>query len=282
MNLLANSMGSEQWTAIVSRGLCLVATLWIAWTLAGLAWLASGHNGAVVLHEPPRMPHRADVDVTKLASLNLFGLPPVAAAQGQAANAPDTTLQLRLAGVFVNADPAKSSAVIAERNNPSAPTKAYGVNESLPGGAMLSEVYDDRVLLKRGGVSEVLRFEKTGLLAGNNGGSAATERDSAGDEPSVRTLLDTASESLRVAPEAFVQQMGLKAGAMGYEITANTPEELRSALGLQPGDQIVSVNGRRLGDPVRDRDVLAALKARGSARVEVQRGSQTVIIERKF
>lgn len=281
--------GQERWVTWGGRLLCVAATAWMAWTLAGLLWLLSGHDSAR-LPAPPVRPHRAApaVDVGQLAALNLFGAPPAAAPGAAAASAPDTTLQLRLAGVFVNADPARSSAIVAERNNPSAPAKVYRVNEALPGGATLVEVYDDRILIRRGdGATEVLRFEKTGLLDGQGGAAGpapeAPERDEADDEAmDVRASLDSAIHALTVAPEAFVQQMGLKAGGMGYEITDNTPEDLRQAVGLNPGDRVLSINGRRLGNPRQDRDVLAALKASGSARVEIQRGGQIVTIERKF
>lgn len=279
--------GQAGWIDLGGRALRVVAVLWMAWTLAGLLWLLSGHSSAPLPAPPPAPRHEAPaVDVGQLASFNLFGAAPVAAG-GAAANAPDTTLQLRLAGVFVNVKAAASSAIVAERNNPTAPAKVYRVNETLPGGAVLAEVHDDRILIRRGdGATEVLRFEKTGLLDGGSAPAAGAgiEADDAGaDQPvNVREALDNAITAMGRNPEAFVQQFGLKPGPMGYEITAATPEDLRGAIGLQPGDKILSVNGRRLGNPRQDQDALAALKASGSARVEVQRGGQIVTIERKF
>lgn len=284
--------GQARWAGAAGRLLRVLATLWMAWTLAGLLWLLSGH-GTVPLSAPPPAPRRAApaVDVGQLATLNLFGAPPVAAAGGAAANAPDTTLQLRLAGVFVNVVAEDSSAIVAERNNPTAPAKVYRVNDSLPGGAVLAEVHDDRILIRRGdGATEVLRFEKTGLLDGSGttsgtaqGAGGVEADDAAADEPvNVREALDNAMTAMGRDPAAFVQQFGLKPSPLGYEITAATPEDLRGAVGLQPGDRILSVNGRRLGNPRQDQDVLAAVKASGSARVEVQRGGQIVTIERKF
>lgn len=274
---------------IAGRALRVFATVWLAWTVAGLLWLASGHNNARLLPPPQRAERQAPaVDVGQLASLNLFGAAPVVAQGGAAANAPDTTLQLRLAGVFVNADPARSTAIVAERNNPSAPAKVYRIDEALPGGASLVEVHDDRILLRRvDGASEILRFEKTELLSGNApAGQPLAEPDdaSAGGTTGadIRAMLGNAMQALGAAPDAFIQQMGLKPGPTGYEITEGTPEDLRQAVGLQPGDRILSVNGRRLGNPRQDRDVLGSLRASGSARVEVQRGGQIVTIERKF
>lgn len=282
--------GQGRWLVVTGRLLRVLATLWIAWTLAGLLWLLSG-RAAAPLPPPAAAPRREApaVDVSQLASLNLFGAPPLAPAGGSAAaNAPDTTLQLRLAGVFVNVVPASSSAIVAERNNPSAPARVYRINDSLPGGAVLTEVHDDRIVIRRGdGATEVLRFEKTGLLDGGTspGGAGALRPEpdaAAGDRVDVRAALDSAIAAMARDPEAFIQQFGLKPGPLGYEITAATPEDLRGAIGLQPGDRLLSVNGRRLGNPRQDQDALAALKASGAARVEIQRGGQIVTIERKF
>lgn len=282
--------GQGRWLGWAGRLLRVLATLWMAWTLADLLWLLSG-RAAAPLPPPAAAPRREApaVDVGQLAALNLFGAPPVAPAGGGAVNVPDTTLQLRLAGVFVNVVAAASSAIVAERNNPSAPARVYRINDSLPGGAVLTEVHDDRIVIRRGdGASEVLRFEKTGLLDGSQAPAAGSvlraEADdaSAGDAVDVRAALDSAIAAMGRNPEAFIQQFGLKPGPLGYEITAATPEDLRGAIGLQPGDRILSVNGRRLGNPRQDQEALSALKTSGAARVEIQRGGQIVTIERKF
>lgn len=270
----------------VARGtgllLRVVATVWMAWVLAGLVWLAGGHNTARLM-APALTERRAApaVDVSRLATLNLFGAAPLAPATGEAANAPDTSLQLRLTGVFVNVDASLSSAIVGERNNPSAPAKVYRVNESLPGGATLAEVYDDRILIRRGeGATEVLRFEKTSLLGGD-ANTASTGRETANS--GVRDMLGNAIQAMAAAPEEFIRQMGLKPGDNGYEVTAQTPENMRNAVGLQPGDHIVSINGRRLGNPRRDRNVLGELQnGSGRVKVEIQRGGQTVTLERKL
>ncbi|MDI1300569.1 MAG: type II secretion system protein N [bacterium] len=274
--------GQTQLVAIAGRVVRVAAVAWMAWVLAGLAWLASGHSGVPL--PAPKIVRRAApaVDVSRLAGLNLFGQPPVATARGEAASAPDTSLQLRLTGVLVNSDASRSSAIVAERNNPAAAARVYRLNDALPGGATLAEVYDDRILIKRGdGAGEVLRFEKTGLLDGGTPPVAGIPAGSEGGA-GVRSMLDNAVQAMATAPEQFLQQMGLKRSSAGYEITADTPENLRNAAGLQAGDHLLSINGRRLGDPARDRDVLATLKSSGAAKVEIQRGGQIVTLERKF
>jgi type II secretory pathway component PulC len=76
--------------------------------------------------------------------------------------------------------------------------------------------------------------------------------------------------------------MGLKPSAEGYEITASTPENLRSSAGLNPGDKLVSVNGHRLGNPRRDRDVLSDIQSTGSVNIEMKKGGQTITLNSKL
>lgn len=265
-----------RWALLASRTLRVLATAWIAWVLAGIFWLMSGHSAARLPSPVQTVERRTtpSIDVSRLASADLFGQPAVTAAKGAASDAPDTSLQLRLTGVFVNNDPQFSSAIIAERNNPAGPAKVYRINDSLPGGATLAEVHEDRVLIRRNGSDEVLRFEKTSLLSPSDATPVAGNK-----ENDWRSMLSDAIRSMSANPEQFVQQMGLKPGANGYEITDATPEHLRNSAGLQPGDWLVSVNGRRLGDPRRDQGVLGGIQSSGRVNVEMKRGGQTVSLD---
>jgi general secretion pathway protein C len=278
---LVAMFGREQLVGMTSRALRIVATAWLAWTLAGLAWLAAGRNSADL--PPPTQTKRTApvVDISRLATLNLFGTALVATATGAAANAPDTSLQLKLTGVFVNADAANSSAIVMERSNTVGPAKVYRIKDSLPGGATLAEVYDDRILIKRSdGSSEVLRFEKTSLLDG--GSKPPVVAAPINQEAGARGMISTALQDITANPDQFLQKMGLKHSDIGYEVTTGTPESMRAVTGLQAGDKIISVNGRHLGNPQQDQDALAALKNSASAKIEIQRGAQTITLERKF
>lgn len=287
--LLGRDGGNERMLALAGKAVCLLAVLWMAWVAAGMAWLASGHDSARLSGDTssfaPVRPASPPVDLMRLASLNLFGQAAGLQTGAVASNAPDTSLQLRLAGVFVSADPENSSAIVAEQSQPTG--KLYRVNESLPGGATLESVFEDRILIRRGtGNTEVLRFEKTGLLDGAPAASAP--RLSGGampvatGAPDVRSLLNDAADAMNRSPVSFLQDMGLRVSNRGYEVSSDTPEQVRQAAGLQPGDKLLSVNGQQLGNLRTDRQILESLKNGGTARVEVQRGGQVVTIERKF
>lgn len=269
------------WLPVLLR---VVAVVWAAWVLAGLVWLAAGHDRAAL----PAMSQAASpqalqaprIDTSRLASLDLFGPAVVANAPDAGSNAPDTTLQLKLNGVFVSADPDLSSAIVSESSTPAG--KLYRVNDSLPGGASLEAVYEDRILLKRGaGASEVLRFVKTSLLSGGAPPPSAMTPPALnmGD---IRGMLDQAAMALGSNPGGYLQSLGLVQTGNGYIVGPNAPPDMVRSSGLKPGDRIVSVNGQPLGDVNRDRFLLLETKKRGQARIEIQRGAQTLTIDQKF
>ena len=281
--LLGQEGSAERMLIITGRVLCLLAVLWMAWAVSGMAWLASGHDGSRLSGVAPSVSVRSvptAVDLMKLSSLNLFGQASVLPSGVAAENAPDTSLQLRLAGVFVSTDPNRSSAIVAEQSQPTG--KLYRLNESLPGGATLESVFEDRILIRRGaGNPEVLRFEKTDLLDGAPSSSPASTL-MVGGVPSVRALLGSAADAMHRSSSDFLKEMGLRASGSGYEVSSDTPEQIRAGAGLQPGDKILSVNGQQLGNLQADMQILESLKNGGTARVEIQRGAQIVTIERKF
>lgn len=292
MILLESEGGAERWLKAGGALLCLLAVVWMAWVMAGLAWLMSGHDSSA-LRMPPEEPRRVVVpaaDISLLASYNLFGQSALVQASGAAENAPDTSLQLRLTGVFVSVDPMRSSAIVADSSGQAG--KLYRVEETLPGGATLESVFEDRILLRRTTGSEILRFEKTSLLDGKpavrSGSLSSGVPQGAGSgtgpavAPDVRQMLADAAAAMTDSPVEFLREMGLRRNGRGYEVSADAPENLRNTVGLKPGDRLLSVNGRQLGDAEADRALLDELKSGGTARVEIQRGGQIVTVERKF
>lgn len=266
----------------------VAAVVWMAWSLAGLAWLAGGHDGARL---PPAQPVSTQVvaagngvDTGKLASLSLFGHPAQTASSGGAgpdiSNAPETTLQLKLNGVFVSQDSDASSAIVSDATNP-ANGKLYHVKESLPGGATLGGVYADSILIRRSdGPSEVLHFEKAST--GQSLAGAAPFGMPGGDGPNVRSMIDQASAAMAQSPDAYLLSMGLLRQGNGFVLGPNAPDNILKASGLRPGDRFVSINGQPLTDPESVRQMLLQVKNQGSARVEIQRGNQTLTINQKF
>jgi len=95
-----------------------------------------------------------------IAKFKLFGdaSTPVKKAPVVTEKLPQTTLRLTLSGVMAGKDNILASALI---EGPDRQTRNYRVDEEVPGGAILREVYADRVVLERDGRFENLIFEDT-------------------------------------------------------------------------------------------------------------------------
>lgn len=269
----------------IARTVMLMATLFFGWRMASLLWLLAGQDRAD-LAKPTLAPvapvtnNVAAVDGSRLATFSIFKVNTTASAS-DLANAPDTVLQLKLDGVFASTHQQQSSAIISEQGQVIG--TLYRVGQQVSGGATLSAVYVDRVLLQRNGVDEVLRFVKTNLLGGDPpvASPMATAVDKRGLQ--ARDMLSQAVGRLSSEPDAYLSEMGLVAKkGQGYEITDNAPANLRRSLGLKAGDKILRLNGQPLGNPQLDKDLLQQVQQTGHARIDIQRGSQTLTIEQNF
>ena len=263
----------------IARAIMLLATLYFAWRMAGLLWLIAGQDQAALAKPTPVTSAAAivNVDSSRLASFVIFKAP-ISENTSQNTNAPDTSLQLKLDGVFASSSQAQSSAIISEQGQGIG--KVYRVGQQVIGGAVLSAVYVDRVLLERNGQEEVLRFVKSNLLGGDPPPVVSNAATSQADK--ARNLLSNAIQRLDSDASAYLNEMGLIASNQGYEITDNTPSHIRRNLGLKAGDRVVRLNGQTLGNVQLDKNLLQQIQQTGRARIEIQRGGQHLTIEQSF
>ena len=137
----------------IARTVMLAAVLFFSWRMASVLWLLAGQDRADLIKPTlaPVSTQTTTVDSSRLASFSVFK---VVAASNSAdtANAPETNLQLKLDGVFASNNAEQSSAIISEQGQGIG--KLYRVGQQVSGGATLSAVYVDRVLLQRNGVDE--------------------------------------------------------------------------------------------------------------------------------
>lgn len=287
---------------VVVAGMALVALT--GWTLARFVWLVVEGPERPVVTPPQPVPgvSRPAYTPEMARSWRLFGDAAAVPAQADpAASAPDTRLSLQLLGTFSTRDEKRAGAVIAERGRDG---ELYRVGAAVPGGATLEKVESDRVLLRRRGQLETLRFEvlaltsastdEAGMSAAPDGGGAdmATgfrrlrdrmsqpQGQPAGPAPGGADLVNRLQEDLRTNPEGVMAELGLAPAGSGggYVVGSGTNAEVMRAMGLRPGDVILSVNGSPLGDAGSDAQLVDQVKASGEARVEIRRGSQTFTV----
>ena len=249
-------------------------------------------------HTKPSSRPKNDVD---LSTLNLFGRAEVISAP-KTVDTPQTKLNLELLGVFTSDDPSNSTAVVAQKNKGG---KLFSIGDRLPGNAILDSVYDDHILIKRGGRLEKLIFSEQSLLSPiksanttvNNPPrrsssdsrlsqirSRISDREAAKNNPeastpgaSLRQYVEKHKESITADPSGTLANFGVAAveqgESKGYQLSSVSNEMLDKA-GLKRGDVILSVNGTPVGNAVSDAALIDRTLAQKRVRVEVKRDTR--------
>lgn len=245
----------------------------------------------------------ATIDPSAIPVWNLFGregeTKAVASVQKDV-DAPKTSLQLELQGVFVAIKEENSSAIIAERMREA---KLYRIGDKLPGNATLAGVFPDRVLLNTMGRTEALYFPDMSQVGGvqSNGprgpGGFAPVSNSRGEPsmgrggmsslgpgsnfgmaggmpggmPAADDLSKAIKDELGSNPQEALSEMGLEMnGGNGYRVGGGNAQ-MFSALGVRPGDIIKSINGRPLGNPEADMNMIEEFSSADSLDVNYER-----------
>ncbi len=264
--------------ALVQHGPRLLAGLMAALIAVQAGFFVTSQNRGLAPPAPSHGPPAAaagaagpadanlsTLHVSEITSAHLFG---ETHSTVDDANAPQTSVQLVLAGVLAVPDPKRGLAIIG----PSAGTaKLYTVGSAVPGGVNLYSVYSDRVLLDRGGVIESLFLPRKAPLAGTT--APQTAQSSPGQR--LATLAQGNSAVLGGLVRAQPVFVGTKLS--GYRIYpgGRTSVGAFTHLGLRPGDLITGVNGTPLDDPARANDILQTLSSMASANLTIQRNGQS-------
>lgn len=212
-------------------------------------------------------------------SADLFGVEPIETQSLQ-----PTTLKISLLGVLPSATPDQGMAVIRSANKVE---QAYQVGQSPVAGVTLKAVYDDHVILERNGQMETLSFGPqtdaqdplflpTQSAQGEASDSSSKQRVTAVAPlaPSEQSLEQFAS-AFRANPQQMLQDSGVLQIDNTYQLTADSR---LVQFGLQPGDQLLSVNGMTLDALQRDAQLQAQLQQVDVIRAEIKRGGQRLII----
>lgn len=249
---------------------------------------------------------RQPTSINAILSRNLFGVADARAETPTVATV-ETRLPLELRGVFVDDQASDSAAIVAQKGKSG---ELYVVGGMLPGNAELMEVHEDHVVLRRAGNLEVLKFPEfsDNLIsdseiyepeAQNYSEDADNQSDyqdnsfapgmepsqSSADSsggPSPREFVDSYRERLEVDPEGTLSELGIAPvspdGSNGYRLDSLADSPYLSQTGLQPGDVVLSVNGKPVGDIQQDRAQIASILDQGAARLEVQRGTRRFFV----
>jgi len=136
----------------------------LAQAIASFAWLVLEEDSQQAAPKQVTAPtHRstqqsAILMAQRIANSHLFGRSEVKAVAERGVSAPETKLNLLLSGVIASPDERSAVAFVAAGKG--AAEKSYSIGENLPGGAILKEIYEDRVLLEYRGRMENLTLRR--------------------------------------------------------------------------------------------------------------------------
>ena len=271
---------SASWPRLLPSVVSVVLVIGIAWVLAQLTWalMPAPKSVAVAYTPPPAAAH--PVDAGRVADRHLFG---VAAPAGSAQNAPETTLALTLRGIVAGRHPDESRALIVANGD----EEPYAVGAQVPGGAVIREIFPDRVMLERNGRVEALRLPKPGTDSGegvtmdDTGAQLFNPGMPAPTMNPVPQNLGELRQQIMNNPQRLMDVVRImpvqdKAGGKlsGYRVFPTGNATAFNELGLRPGDIVTAVNGIGLTDPAQSMRVLSSLKTSDQISITVLRDGQ--------
>lgn len=206
------------------------------------------------------------LQLSSIVAAHLFGEAHNAPAD---ADAPQTSVQLVLAGVLAVPDPKRGLAIIGAT---AGAAKLYAVGSAVPGGVNLYAVYPDRVLLDRNGAIESL------LLPRKVAAVSPPPVSSSGPQSPAQRLAALAQGNGALLGGLVRAQAVFAGGKLtGYRIFPGGRSSVGAftQLGLRPGDLVTAVNGTPLDDPTRANEILQTLSSAASADLTIQRNGSS-------
>ena len=211
---------------------------------------------------------RRFVNVGMIANAHLFGTPPVERVAQSDATAGPTSLPLVLTGIISADDPQNGLAILGQT---AANAKVFAVGDNVPGGAKLHAVYNDKVIIDRGGVLETLMLPR---------------QIAPGAPPPTAAALPTESPVADRMRKLITEQPSLMADVMrpqpvfangkqtGYRVYPGRNRAAFGKLGLKPGDLVTAINGTSLDDPEHGQEIFRTLGSSPEAHITVTRNGQ--------
>lgn len=182
---------------------------------------------------------------------------------------PETALNLTLQGVLFSDDPQQAKAIIAGLDNKS---EMYRLGQTLQG-AVLQEIFPDRVIFQRNGNQETLKLKKES----SNVVSQTVSQPPSSLKDYRQQIIDKPANLSKVVKIKPSENNGK---LIGYELNAGSDPQLFQQLGLQNGDIAIKINDIPLDVPTQSFNALQQLSTAKMLKVEVLRkGSpQTISI----
>ena len=272
----------EQRIGQLSKLVNVLLIIWLAWLSAKLTWLLVPEpvqtEQAVTAVPAPATRQSSRINEQQIASWHLFGVAgEEKAVEKKVLDAPETRLKLTLRGVFASEDSSGGRAIVGD---PQGKEENYAVGDPLPGGAKLSEIYPDRIILERNGRFETLRLpkERTQLQSAD-----ADNRDAlpagAGRASGKAAAFQKYRKEIKRNPASFMNYVNASPHRedgkfVGFKLQPGRQPEAFNELGLQSGDVVTAINGVQIDSPSSGMKAMRALGNGDSVNVTLLRAGQ--------
>lgn len=233
---------------------------------------------------PKPAPKRVAPPAEEIALFGLGAGSSPLSGRASAEGAPPTTLNLMLKGVVAVRPMRRALAIIAERGASS--EKLYSQGEEIAPNVVIKEIHPDRVIISRAGALETLfmeGFEKPSPMPGpaatKSGSRAADDYiQSRGDGINWSINQDYWADKLADVP-GLAREVGMEVYSennqqKGYRLVAVQNSALLKTLGLQPGDILLSVNGRAMSSVQEGLAAYQQIKSGGQVTIEINRNGR--------
>ena len=249
--------------------LALAAVL--AWRVAVLGWqltpLPSINETAVAVSNTTTTAHNQTLSlrqkINRIVSAELFGSAQKATAKVAPVvveDAPESTLNYKLRGIYYSKDKELASAILQINNKD---TKFFRLGDEIDKQIYIKQINPDHILISRQGRLEKLVLEKplANMKAARGGNSLRRGVNSA---PAASRVLQSYKRRYADNPMALAKRfqsipVSENGRVIGYKLKALRGERLLTKLGLKKDDVFVAVNGIGLDKPFQALDALKSL-----------------------
>jgi len=225
-------------------------------------------------------------DYQTIADWHLFGEANAAGpAPVQVVEAPETRLNLKLAGILHSDTSAQARAIIGQSGSPE---RVYKAGDNIATGVELAAIERDRVILSRGGRLESLSLpvdddntssRATGSVSPSLPGSVNAADESAVNAGEVAAKI---RDQLEEDPGAALAQVALanpyvqNGQFVGFRLRPGRDRRMLGQLGLRSGDVVTEVNGSRLSSPAQGLALMQGLMNADQIAVKVLRNGEEI------
>ena len=263
-----------------------LAAVWMAFDAANLTWIILDDSP---LHqsigEVAEVSRQSDSLLTSslndITQYHLFGQDSgktgaVAAPKMEAINAPETTLNLTLRGLFTAENDA--FALIASGKGDE---QVYKVGMMVNSSAKIDAIHVNSVVLSRGGKLEVLYLEDVAEISKKGKTSPRkSDRSTQAQRSTGSSKLGAQRERLIKNPQeamrfARIQPVMRQGKLSGYRINPGSDPQLFNELGFKSGDLVKEINGVAVDDPTKIGSLMTQLTTAKQLSVTIERGGQT-------